>query len=110
MTTTNWLEIASTTSIPDGDYKLAKIPGQDLEIAVFNVNNQFFAVENRCPHQNLPLADGPITEQEITCPFHGAVFSLITGEVKVSPDTGCENLKIFPIKIENNVIKININQ
>ena len=104
-----WLEIASTISILDGEYKITQIPDTNLEVAVFNINNQFFAIENRCPHQNLPLADGPIAEHNITCPFHGAVFSLVTGEVKVQPENTCDNLTIFPVKIENNIIKINLN-
>ncbi len=105
----NWLEIAPTSSIPNGEYKITQIPDTDLEVAVFNIDNQFFAVENRCPHQNLPLADGPVTEHNITCPFHGAVFSLVTGEVKVQPESTCDNLKIFPVKVENNIIKVNLN-
>lgn len=109
----NWLAITTTDAIPNGDYKTFKIPNQvqssDLEIAIFNIDNQFFAIENRCPHQNLPLADGPITDKTITCPFHGAVFSLVTGAIQIQPNSICENLVIFPIKIENNVIKININ-
>ena len=97
----NWLDLASTTSIPNEEYKLFQVPELNIEVAVFNIDNQFFAIENRCPHQNLPLADGPITNDTITCPFHGAVFSLKTGEVKVQPETNCENLTIFPVKIEN---------
>lgn len=104
----NWLNIASTDSIQEGDYKIINLPEQGLEIVVFNVNNKFFAIENRCPHQNLPIADGFIENNEITCPFHGAVFSLSTGEIKINPDTNCDNLTIFPIKIEDNLIKINI--
>lgn len=102
----NWLEVALTSSIADGDYTITKV--QDIEIAIFNINNQFFAIENRCPHQNLPLADGPIADNHITCPFHGAVFSLETGDVQVNPDNPCEKLTVFPVKIENNLIKINI--
>lgn len=108
MEQTKWIEIATPDSIADGDYKVTTIHDEGLEIVVFNINNQFFAIENRCPHQNLPLADGSIENNNITCPFHGAVFSLSTGEAKVHPDADCENLKIFPIKIENNLIKINI--
>lgn len=103
-----WINIAPTNSIKDGECKIINLPEQELEVAIFNISNKFFAIENRCPHQNLPIADGFIENNDITCPFHGAVFSLLTGEIKVNPGTNCDNLTIFPVKIEDNLIKINI--
>lgn len=49
------------------------------QIALFNVDSQFFALDNTCTHRGGPLADG-----EVTCP-HGATFDVRTGEVVGPP-------------------------
>jgi len=48
------------------------------QIALFNVDSQFFALDNTCTHRGGPLADG-----EVTCP--GATFDVRTGEVVGPP-------------------------
>src|SRR5258705_11731333 len=62
---------ARTTEIWPGQARLVK--GE--QIALFNVDSQFFALDNTCTHRGGPLADG-----EVTCP-HGATFDVRTGEV-----------------------------
>jgi nitrite reductase/ring-hydroxylating ferredoxin subunit len=51
------------------------------EAAIFNVNGEFHAIENRCPHQGGPLADGWLEENIITCPWHGWCFDVRTGKM-----------------------------
>jgi Rieske [2Fe-2S] domain len=50
---------ARTTEIWPGQARLVK--GE--QIALFNVDSQFFALDNTCTHRGGPLADG-----EVTCP------------------------------------------
>ena len=51
------------------------------EVAVFNVNGEFFALENTCPHQGGPLADGWLEGALITCPWHGWCFDVRSGRM-----------------------------
>lgn len=51
------------------------------EVAVFNVGGEFFALENSCPHQGGPLADGWLEEAQITCPWHGWCFDVRSGKM-----------------------------
>src|SRR5258705_11374470 len=66
---------ARTTEIWPGQARLVK--GE--QIALFNVDSQFFALDNTCTHRGGPLADG-----EVTCP-HGATFDVRMGEVVGPP-------------------------
>ena len=51
------------------------------EIAVFRTRGgQFFAVANRCPHRQGPLAEGVIGDSKVVCPLHGHKFDLTTGK------------------------------
>lgn len=48
-------------------------------IAVFNVEGQFYAIDNDCPHRQGPLARGRLEGATIRCPMHGWLFDLRTG-------------------------------
>lgn len=66
------------------------------EVAVFRVDGEFFALENRCPHQSGPLCEGSIThrisinedgliqydeaDSVIQCPWHGWKFDIKSGQ------------------------------
>ena len=74
-----FVEVASAEDIPPGrsfGYQVAGVP-----IALFNLEGEFIAVENRCPHQGAPLAGSPILSQgRVRCMLHGWLFKLRGGE------------------------------
>lgn len=51
----------------------------DREIALFNVAGTFYALDNTCPHQGGPLAEGWIEDTQVTCPWHAWTFKLSDG-------------------------------
>jgi len=61
------------------------------EIALFKLGDQFYALENRCPHRGGYLADGAIRGGQVTCPLHGWTFDLASGQSVNRPDqrVGC---------------------
>ena len=68
----------------------------DIEIAVFKINNEIFALSNVCPHQQTRLIyDGFIEDEFVVCPAHGWKFNLRSGK----KDTGSSGLKIFPVEV-----------
>lgn len=99
-----WIDIIAADALPEGQHYNVTLQGHP--IAVFHHKGQFYALEDCCTHQGLPLSDGPIDNDEITCPFHGAKFSIITGEVTAPP--AFENLIIFEVRVENGMIQIKI--
>jgi 3-phenylpropionate/trans-cinnamate dioxygenase ferredoxin component len=58
-------------------------------IALVRVDDKFFAVGDRCTHEDYSLAEGEIYVEdcEIECPKHGSLFSLVTGEPLTLPAT-----------------------
>ncbi len=54
----------------------------DLEVAVFNVAGELFAIDNACAHTGGPLAEGVVRDGAVTCPFHWWRFDLRTGRRK----------------------------
>ena len=54
---------------------------ESQEIAVFRLRDgRLFAVANRCPHRQGPLAEGVIGDGKVVCPLHGHKFDLTTGQ------------------------------
>jgi len=52
-----------------------------LRVALVRVGDDFFAVGDRCSHEDFSLADGEVlvSECEIECAKHGSTFDLATG-------------------------------
>ena len=79
----DYVKVATTNEIEPGKARLFDVKGKP--IAFFNVDGQFFAVDNACTHRGGPLAEGEISGHEVTCPWHGARFDVRTGKVVGPP-------------------------
>lgn len=56
-----------------------------LEIALFNVAGQVYAVDNACPHAGAALCNGRLNGHLVQCPAHGLRFDLRTGAMPSNP-------------------------
>lgn len=75
----NWIDIGSITDIPRRGARCVATPHG--RIAVFRtIDDQFFALEDRCPHKAGPLSQGIVHGASVTCPLHNWVISLETGD------------------------------
>ena len=79
----DFVKVATTIEIEPGKARLVDVRGKP--IALFNVDGNFFAVDNMCTHRGGPLAEGEISGHEVTCPWHGARFDVRTGNVAGPP-------------------------
>ena len=55
---TNWVDVIDAASFPVGSYQVFDWNG--LSLLVFNLNGEFFAIKNVCPHQGAPLCQGSV--------------------------------------------------
>ena len=60
--------------------KAKAIALEHFRIAVFNIDGEFFAIKDACPHAEYPLSKGIVRGEEVTCASHGWQFNLRTGE------------------------------
>jgi 3-phenylpropionate/trans-cinnamate dioxygenase ferredoxin subunit len=81
---------------------------QDIEIGVFNCGGTLYAIEDRCSHDDGPLAEGDLDESTCTveCPRHGSRFDLKTGRPLTLP--AYVPVDTFPVLIENETIKLEV--
>ena len=78
----------------------------DLEIAVCNLDGTFFAIKDICTHEQAPLSDGELIGDTIVCPWHGACFSVETGEALSLPAT--EPVETFPVVLQGDDVYLEI--
>lgn len=67
----------------------------DLEIAVFEVDGGFAAVDGACPHAGGPLCEGDVEDGKVLCPWHGWGFELSTGHCSISPEA---SVRSYPVR------------
>jgi len=99
-----FITVATTAEIPPGACEVFEVEG--LYIAVFNVDGTFYAIEDRCTHDDGPLAEGDLDGYTITCPRHGAQFDLRDGRVLAMP--AVMPVPLFPVRVERNAIQIGL--
>ncbi len=84
-TTGTSIPVCATAELPDGSMRLVEHDGR--KIGVFNCEGALYAIEDRCSHDDGPLAEGEFDAAACTveCPRHGSLFDLTTGRPKTLP-------------------------
>lgn len=102
-----WVDVCPPGEIANDKCKIIEV--DKIPIAVFNINGEFFAIKDNCPHEDLPLADGLVENCDILCPFHGASFDLATGKVLVLPnDEPCDGLTVYNTRVLDDKIQVEV--
>lgn len=92
----DWIEVIAVDGLANGENTVLEIEG--TAIAVFKLDDKFYAIEDVCTHDGTEIASGCIEGDEIICPRHGARFCLKTGQVKSPP--AYEAVRCFPTRID----------
>jgi nitrite reductase/ring-hydroxylating ferredoxin subunit len=90
------IDLCSTTDVAPGN--AIKVESDDLVLAVYNVDGEFFCTDDLCTHGPGSLSEGYIDGDVIECNFHNGQFNIKTGEV-VSPPC------MVPIKTYKTVVE-----
>lgn len=72
-------------------------------IALFRLEDGYYAIENRCPHRGGSLGEGKINGNEVSCPWHQWKFDIKTGISTENINCSVKTLSVF---IEQNLIKL----
>lgn len=70
--------VAPEAEFDDGECQLIEVG--DLELAVWRIDDDYYALNNVCTHQGGPLCEGRTEDTKVYCPWHGHQFDLETGE------------------------------
>jgi nitrite reductase (NADH) small subunit/3-phenylpropionate/trans-cinnamate dioxygenase ferredoxin subunit len=98
------IKIAEAAQVTPGQRKLIKLKGK--EIALFNIEGTFYAIDNSCPHSTGPLIEGRLVKNIVTCPWHGSQFDITNGQCYSGPAT--RNVTSYPLHVEGNAVFIEL--
>ena len=99
---TTWIRVAPAADIAPGDYASAEIDG--VFVAVYNIDGEYFAIDDVCTHDGGGLAGGEVQDHQVICPRHGARFCVRTGEALSAP--AYEPTAKLPLRVENGFIEV----
>ncbi|HWA52678.1 MAG TPA: non-heme iron oxygenase ferredoxin subunit [Solirubrobacterales bacterium] len=79
------VSVCPAAELQPGQMRLVEHDGR--KIGVFNCEGTLYAIEDRCSHDDGPLAEGEFDQAACTveCPRHGSLFDLTTGRPKTLP-------------------------
>ncbi len=103
------------TQVPSGEFEpvatideleeagsLVVRPG-DRSIAIFEDEDEIFAVDNRCPHMGFPLTEGTVDDGILTCHWHHARFELSCGDTF---DPFADDVQTYPVEVHDDTIYV----
>ncbi len=100
------ISVCPVAELGPGQMRLVEHDGR--KIGIFNCEETLYAIEDRCSHDNGPLAEGEFDPAACTveCPRHGSLFDLSTGRPKTLP--AFQPVQTFPIAVEDDTITLEV--
>ena len=100
------IEVCPVEELPPGSMKL--VPAGPFTVGVYNCAGEYFAIEDRCSHDDGPLAEGDWDRDSCTvvCPRHGSHFDLRTGRPLSLP--AYEPVDVYGVVVEDGWVKVEV--
>ena len=95
------LVVGAIADLPSGACARIELPEGD-DVAVYNVDGEFYAIENSCPHRGAPLSEGSLCGHVVECWLHGWEFDVRTGNCL----TVADKVKTYEVRIEDGVVSV----
>ena len=88
----NFVCAARVSEIPVGQGKTVEVDGK--QIALFNCDGTFYAIDNTCKHRGGPLGEGELDGTMVTCPWHGWTYDVTTGVCADESDCAVDKFEV----------------
>jgi len=97
----DFVKVAKVDEVPQGEGIVVEVNG--VEVALFNVDGNFCAINNTCLHRGGPLGEGYLEGEIVTCPWHGWQYDVMTGVSITNPRA---QVKRYEVKVEGSEVKV----
>ncbi len=96
--------VARLDALPAG--RGLRVTLQGIEVGLFRVGDDVYAMENACPHAGLPLSEGSLEGCVVTCTAHGWRFDVRTGH----PPEDADGFPIpcFAVRVEDDAVWVDL--
>ena len=99
-----WVRVASAGDCPPGSLRGVEVEGERIVLA--NVEGRFYALLDRCTHQDYPLSDGALDGTRLECLYHGARFDVQTGRAVQLP--AIRPVKTFDVDVRSGDVYVRL--
>ena len=97
------VRVADVDDVPVGQGRVVEAQGKDL--ALFNVDGTFYAIDNACPHRGGPLGEGDLEGRFVSCPWHAWRWDVTTGANANNPAV---KVACFPVAVEDGALFVEL--
>ena len=100
------ITVAPLEEFPSGSVKI--VHAGQVAVGVYNIEGTLCAIEDRCSHDDGPLAEGDWDEGRgvVICPRHGSEFDICSGRPLSLP--AYQPVETFPVVVEDGVVKVDV--
>ena len=99
-----WHCVATRNELEDSEPFPVDVKGEEL--AIVQLGDDIYAINNICTHEYACLSDGYVEEDRIVCQLHLAEFHIPTGKAVEEP--AVEDLKTYPVVVDGNDIYVKV--
>ena len=100
----SWRDVASLDAFDAADAVAVDFGGR--QVAIYLVDGDVFATDNRCTHGDASLCEGFLEGHEIECPFHQGRFDVRTGEPTCAPAEVA--LRTYPARLDGTRVQLRV--
>jgi 3-phenylpropionate/trans-cinnamate dioxygenase ferredoxin subunit len=100
------VDVGPEDELPPGVVKIVREGA--LAVGVFNAGGELYALEDRCSHDDGPLAEGEFDAERcvVVCPRHGSEFDVRTGKPRTLP--AYVPVQTYRVWVEDGRIKLEL--
>src|SRR5689334_23373526 len=99
-----FVRVGRVADVPQGGAEVFPVDGR--RIAVYRLEDGFYAIDDICTHDGGPLAEGEVEGDEVICPRHGARFSIKTGAALTFP--AVTPVDRYPVRVEGDDLLVGL--
>ena len=99
-----FFRVADAGELAPGQAKCVEVGGK--KIALFNLEGNFYAIDDTCTHRGGPLSEGEVSGEEVTCPWHGAIYNIKTGAVLGAPAP--RGVASYPVRVQGADVEVEV--
>ena len=100
----SYVPLTSIETVLPGSAKAFSVKGREILLA--NLDGKFFAIEDRCSHEDSRLSLGCLKGNLISCTLHGSRFCVKTGIPEEEP--AVDAVKTFKLRINHKLIEVEL--
>ncbi len=98
------VRLCAVQDLAPGEARRFDVAGH--RIALVRIGQDFYAIGDRCSHQDYSLSEGEVDvdERTVECVKHGSTFSLLTGEPQTLPAT--KPVPTYDVQVEGDDVQV----